>query len=131
MRNTFNRSAFLALSSAALLTRPAAAQTPALRHLTVASAQDADAAACLFAQEQGMFRKVGLDVSLMANESGSGLASDAVRGSVDIGKSRLTALITALAKGIPIALVAPSALYNPATPVTGTILKADSPLRSA
>ena len=116
--------------SAALATRPALAQTP-LRHLTVASAQDADAAACLFAQEQGMFRKVGLDVTLIPNGSGAAVASAVVGGAVDIGKSSLTALITAVSKGIPIVLVAPSALYNPASPVTGTIVRADSPLRSA
>jgi len=131
MRAAIPRTAFLALGSAALLARPAAAQTPALRHLTVASAQDADAAACLFAQEQGMFRKVGLDVTLIPNGSGSAVASAVLGGAVDIGKSSLTALITAVSKGIPIVLVAPSALYNVASPVTGTIVRADSPLRSA
>ena len=121
-RSALPRGAFLALAPAALLARPAAAQAPALRHLTVASAQDADAAACLFAQEQGMFRKVGLDVSLISNNSGSAVASAVVGGAVDIGKSSLTALITAVSKGIPIVLVAPSALYNVASPVTGTIV---------
>ena len=125
------RRAFVALGSAALLARPAAAQAPALRHLTVASAQDADAAACLFAEEQGMFRKLGLDVTLIPNNSGSAVASAVIGGAVDIGKSSLTALITAVSKGIPIVLVAPSALYNVASPVTGTIVRADSPLRSA
>jgi len=131
MRAGIPRGAFLALGSAALLARPAPAQTPPLRHLTVASAQDADAAACLFAQEQGMFRKVGLDVTLIPNGSGSAVASAVLGGAVDIGKSSLTALITAVSKGIPIVLVAPSALYNVASPVTGTIVRADSPLRSA
>ena len=125
------RGAFLALGSAAILTRPAAAQTPALRALSVASAQDSDAVACLYAQEAGLFRKVGLDVTLTPNASGSAVASSVIGGAVDIGKSSLTALITAFSKGIQIVLVAPSALYNVESPVTGTIVRADSPLRSA
>jgi NitT/TauT family transport system substrate-binding protein len=124
------RRAFLALGSAALAARPAAAQAPALRHLTVGSAQDSDAAACLYAQEAGLFRKAGLDVTLIPNASGSAIASAVIGGAVDIGKSSLTALITAYSKGIPIVLVAPSALYNVESPVTGTIVRSDSPLRS-
>jgi len=125
------RGAFLALASAAALAGPAAAQTPALRHLGVASAQDADAVACLYAQEAGLFRKAGLDVTLTPNASGSAVAAAVIGGAVDIGKSSLTALITAFSKGIPIVLIAPSALYNVDSPVTGTIVRADSPLRGA
>jgi NitT/TauT family transport system substrate-binding protein len=130
VENAVSRSAFLTLSSAVLVARPHIAQAQALHHLTVASAQDADAAACLFAQEQGMFRKAGLDVTLIPNASGAAIASAVVGGAVDIGKSSLTALITAYSKGIPIVLVAPSALYNVAAPVTGTIVRADSPLHN-
>src|ERR1700722_11819582 len=122
---SLSRSMFLALGSAAIATRPAAAQAPALRHLTVASAQDADAVACLYAQEAGLFRKAGLDVTLTPNASGSAIASAVIGGAVDIGKSSLTALITAYSKGIAIVLVAPSALYNVDSPVTGTIVRAD------
>jgi NitT/TauT family transport system substrate-binding protein len=124
------RATFLALGSAALVTRPALAQTPGLRHLTVASPPDADAVLCLYAQEAGLFRKGGLDVTLTPSTSGSAIVSAVLGGSVDVGKSSLTALITAYSKGIPIALVAPGALYNPDTPVTGTIVRFDSPLRN-
>jgi NitT/TauT family transport system substrate-binding protein len=126
------RGRFLALTSAAVATAgPALAQTAALRKITVGSAQDADAVACLYAQEAGLFRKVGLDVSIVSNSSGSAIASAVVGGAVDIGKSSLTALITAVSKGIPIVLIAPSAMYNPAAPVTGTIVRDDSPFKSA
>ena len=131
MHDRLKRDAFLALGSAALLARPLPAGAQTLRKLTVASAQDSDAAACLYAQEAGLFRKVGLDVTLIPNASGSAIASAVVGGAVDIGKSSLTALITAVSKGIPIVLVAPSALYNPDSPVTGTIVRADSPIKTA
>jgi NitT/TauT family transport system substrate-binding protein len=72
-----------------------------------------------------------LDVTLTPNASGSAVAASVIGGAVDIGKSSLTALITAFSKGIPIVLVAPSALYNVDSPVTGTIVRADSPLRNA
>ena len=38
-------------------------------------AQDSDAVACLYAQESGLFRKAGLDVTLTPNASGSAIAS--------------------------------------------------------
>ena len=127
-----NRRTFLALSPAAVLARqPAGAQTPALRHLSVGSAQDADAVACLYAQESGLFRKAGLDVTLIPNSSGSAIASAVIGGAIDIGKSSLTALITAVSKDIPIVLIAPSALYNVEAPVTGTIVRFDAPFKSA
>lgn len=129
MYDPLKRGAFLALGSAALLAAPLPAGAQTLRKLTVASAQDSDAAACLYAQEAGLFRKVGLDVTLIPNASGSAIASAVVGGAVDIGKSSLTALITAVSKGIPIVLIAPSALYNVDSPVTGTIVRADSPLK--
>jgi NitT/TauT family transport system substrate-binding protein len=127
------RGMFVALGAAGLVAPAAAfAQTaPQLRHLSVASAQDADAVCCLYAQDAGLFRKFGLDVTLTPNASGAAVAAAVIGGAVDIGKSSLTALITAYAKGIPITLVAPSALYNVDAPVTGTIVRADSPLRRA
>jgi NitT/TauT family transport system substrate-binding protein len=130
-RSLIRRGTFLAVGSAALLTRPAIAQSLVLRRLSVASAQDSDAVACLYAQEAGLFRKAGLDVTLTPNASGSAIASAVIGGAVDIGKSSLTALITAYSKGIQIVLVAPSALYNVESPVTGTIVRADSPLHNA
>lgn len=127
-----NRGMFLALTSAGVVAAgPALAQTAALRKVTVGSAQDADAVACLYAQEAGLFRKGGLDITLVPNSSGSAIASAVIGGAVDIGKSSLTALITAVSKGIPIVLIAPSALYNVAAPVTGTIVRDDSPLKNA
>jgi NitT/TauT family transport system substrate-binding protein len=126
------RGAFLAATAATVsLARPGGAQAPALQKITVASAQDADAVGCLYAQESGLFRKAGLDVTIMPNTSGSAVASAVIGGAVDIGKSSLTALITAVSKGIPLVLVAPSALYNVESPVTGTIVRYDSPLKTA
>lgn len=129
---SIDRRTFLYASAAlGLAPRAVAAQAPPLRSLTVSSAQDADAVACLYAQEAGLFRREGLDVKLIANNSGSAVASAVVGGAVDVGKSSLTALINAFAKGVPIELIAPSALYNPDSPVTGTIVRVDSPIRSA
>jgi NitT/TauT family transport system substrate-binding protein len=129
---TLARGTFLALGAAVLAPRAVRAQTPPpLRRLTVASAQDSDAVCCLYAEEAGLFRKSGLDVTLTPNASGAAVAAAVTGGAVDIGKSSLTALITAYSKGIPIVLIAPSALYNVDSPVTGTIVRADSPLKRA
>jgi NitT/TauT family transport system substrate-binding protein len=82
------------------------------------------------ADKAGLFAQAGIAVNVQRISSGTAVAAAVVGGAVDIGKSSLTALITAVSKGIPIVLVAPSALYNVESPVTGTIVRADSPLRT-
>jgi len=99
--------------------------------LRVATAPEEDAVATLYAQESGIFRRLGLDVTVTAAASGSSIAAAVVGGTIDIGKSSLAGLITAHTKGIPFTLIAPAGEYNAELPITGTVALASSTIKSA
>jgi len=85
----------------------------------------------LYAQSSGMFRRNGLDATLDAATSGSTVAAAVVGGSYLFGKSSLVSLITAHARNVPIVLVAPAGVWNTKAPVTGLVVRSDSPIKSA
>lgn len=123
------RGTFLALAAAGAGTATVRAQ--ALTALRVATSPDEDIVAALYAQQSGIFRRLGLTVSVTAAANGSAVAAAVVGGAIDIGKSSLIGLITGHARGVPFTLVAPAAEYNDDAPNTGTLVRTDSPLRSA
>lgn len=132
LRAHLSRRSFIALASAVSL-QPAlaAAQSPAaLTSVRVASAADEDILPTLWAVENGIFRKRGLDVHLQPSNSGAAVAAAVVGGSIDIGKSSLLSLISAHMRGVPIVLIASAAVYNSAIPTVGLLVRKDSPIRT-
>ena len=84
----------------------------------------------LYAEQTGMFAKAGLDVNTIKMNGGTVVAG-VLGGSLDLGKSSVVAIILAHAKGIPFAIVAPSAVYDPKTPDAVLSVKTDSAVTSA
>jgi NitT/TauT family transport system substrate-binding protein len=123
----FTRAAALRLGAGAAFAfaaRPASAQ--ALTPLRLAAAADDDITPILYGQSSGIFKSAGLDVQLQALGSGSATAAAVAAGAIDIGKSSLTALISAHARGIPFEIIAPASMYTDAWPVAGFIVGRDS-----
>jgi len=90
-----------------------------------------DAIPMLYALRTGMFQKAGLDVQLQRIPTGAAITAAVAGGSIDIGKSSSSPILTAVARGLPLTLIAPGAIYDEKTP-NGTLLVAkDSPLRTA
>jgi len=125
------RDVFLAVGCAYLgATATARAQTNG-SIVRVSMPPDEDVVSCLYAMQSGIFRKLGLDVRADAATSGSAIAAAVAGGSIEVGKSSLPALIAAHVAGIPFTLVAPAALYTSAAPNCATIVRTDSPIRTA
>jgi NitT/TauT family transport system substrate-binding protein len=116
---------------AALAGAPLALRAQSALTIRVATAPDEDCVACLYAIQSGLFHKAGLDVTLTATSSGAAISAAIVGGSVDIGKASLLGLIAGHIHGLPFTIVAPAALYVSVAPVSGTIVRADSPIRTA
>jgi NitT/TauT family transport system substrate-binding protein len=93
----------------------AGAQTTALTTLRLASAPDDDVTPVLYAQQSGLFRSAGLDVDVRALSNGAAVAAAVAGGSVDVGKSSMISLISAHARGVPLSIVAPSAVFEGAS----------------
>jgi NitT/TauT family transport system substrate-binding protein len=116
---------------AALLVAPVAAQAPALTAIHVASNAADDITPLLYAQKTGMFAKAGLDVQIDRMNSGAAVTAAVVGGSIDIGKSSILPLINAHVHGVPLQIVAPGEMWLTAAPISGLVVKKDSPINTA
>ena len=109
---------------------PAIVHSQTLTTVRVGLALEDDATPVLYAIQSGLFKKAGLDVQVQSVGSGSAAAAAIAGGALDIGKSSLISLISAHARGIPIALVAPSGLYTSDAPVAALIVPKTSPIKT-
>jgi NitT/TauT family transport system substrate-binding protein len=126
---TLTRAAFAALAGAALL-RPSAAR--AAVQIAAGSAADDDATPFLYAQKAGLFARAGIEATIQPMRSGSAVASAVLGGTFQFGKSSVMSLINARGRGhAPVVIVAPAGIYESAAPVTGLLVKADGPIKTA
>jgi NitT/TauT family transport system substrate-binding protein len=115
---------------AAGATARAQTATPDLAVLRLASSPADDTMPVIYAQQNGAFRRAGIDVQLSRASSGSAVASAVAGGSVDIGKSSVVSIVTAHAKGLPFVWIAPASMYVPAAPDGGLIVATSSPIKT-
>lgn len=129
---TTRKGALLTVALAAVAPRSAFAQSgTALTPVRIASTANDDVTSALYAQQQDMFRKAGLDVTLSTLSSGSAITAAVAGGAIDIGRSSMLPLITAHSRGIGFMLVAPSGLYLATAPVAGLVTPVASPVHTA
>jgi NitT/TauT family transport system substrate-binding protein len=115
----------------AMLAMPALASAQGLTSITVAGVPEESATPALWARQNGIYRKAGLEVDVQAQNSGSAIAAGVAGGSYAIGKSSLVSLIIAHAKNIPFVLVAGGGLYDSKNPNFGLVVKTDSAIKTA
>ena len=125
----FAASAAVALALS-LLGGPLAADEPPVIHVAITPI-NYDAIPILYALRTGMFAKAGLDVQLQRIPSGAAVTAAVAGGAIDIGKSSASPLYTAFARGIPITVIAPGAIYDAKTPNDGLMILKDSPIKTA
>ena len=124
------RRSFLATGAAAALL-PAAARAQTLAAVRVSTSPEEEAVACLYAQQSGIFRRNGLDVTTTANTSGAAISAAVAGGAFEIGKASLAGLIAAHVHGVGFTLIAPASMYSATAPVAGTIVRGDSAIKTA
>ena len=109
---------------------PTAAQQPPLTHLRIGTPGGDSQAESYYAQDQGFFRKYGLDADVQAlRGSGAGITAAIVGGSIDIGEADLIAISAARQHNIPLVVLAPSGMYNANEPTTALIEAKNSAVR--
>lgn len=107
----------------------ATAQTgPVLRVATSPSDTFAEA---LYAQGAGFFKDAGLNVELVSLSNSGSLAAAVAGGAIDIGLGNPIAVASARAQGLPLSVIAPSALFVAKAPATVLIVAKNSTLTSA
>jgi NitT/TauT family transport system substrate-binding protein len=124
------RSAALALAAAAVAA-PRTLRSQMLTTVRVASSPVTDVVPLIYAQNEGLFRTAGLDVTLQKASSGSVVAASVVGGAVDIGKVSLVPIIIAHSRGVSLTIVFPDRLhtFGPESE-TALVVAPDSPIRA-
>lgn len=84
-----------------------------------------------FAQEQGFFKKHGLDVQIVTGANGAAIAAAVAGGSMDIGDGNITTLALAHERGVPFVMVAPSGAYSSKAPTAALLVLRNSAIKSA
>jgi NitT/TauT family transport system substrate-binding protein len=85
-----------------------------------------------YAVEMGFFKQAGLDVTPTSVPGGGGpLTMAVVSGALDISISNTAAMAAAHARGLPLVLLFPGAVYSSNSPVSVLAVASDSPIRTA
>jgi NitT/TauT family transport system substrate-binding protein len=119
-----------ASSSLAAAALPRFAPAQELTSLQVMLAEGDDATPALYAMKAGLFRKYGLDVQVQHAPSGAAALAAIAGGAIEIGGTSMLSFLLAHAKGVPISIVAPLAIYAPESLYAALIVKKDSPFKT-
>src|SRR5580658_587465 len=84
-----------------------------------------------FADAAGAFAKAGFDTAVTSVNNGPEVAAALAGGSVDLGIIDLISAASAIAKGVPLQLMAGSGLYRSNQPWQVITVAKDSPFRTA
>ena len=125
-----SRRSMLAATAAAAVAapRPAAAQT--LAPIALAGVAEDSITPVLYGVQNGVFKKNGLDVTVAPERSGPAIVAGVQGGAYQIGKSSITPLILAHAKGLKFVIVAPAGVYSTTAQIDGMFVKADSTIKT-
>jgi len=124
------RFAFAALVALVLAPVSSAAQNTSPTIFVAAPPNDS-AGPLFYAQDLGMYKKAGLNVSLQSLENPGTSVAAVVGGSLTIGTLTIPGIAIARAKGVPIVIIAPGSVYSSAAPTSGIIVLKDSPIKKA
>lgn len=109
---------------------PLAAEGPSAELIVGATPNDSGGTP-YYAQALGLFKKHGLNVKLESFENPGAVAAAVVGGSLTIGTLTIPGIAVAREKGLPLVIVAPSAVYSSTTPTSGIIVLNNSPISAA
>jgi NitT/TauT family transport system substrate-binding protein len=112
----------------ALGAHPAGAQTePVIK--VGAGAFEANAGA-YYAQDNGFFKQVGLNVEIQAYNGGGAIAAAVIGGSLQIGVANPLPVAAAHEKGLDFVIIAPGSLYDLATTPPNLMVTPSSPIHT-
>lgn len=84
-----------------------------------------------YAQDLGLFKKAGFDVTITMLSNGAAIASGLIGGSFDVAQSNVVTLANAHERGLPFVMIAPAGLYSSKAPTTVCGVAKNSPITTA
>jgi NitT/TauT family transport system substrate-binding protein len=112
------RSAMISISAAAVgaTALPALGQTSNAVRFGVVGVEEA--ALPYYAQEKGLFKAAGLDVTLSILPNGGAVSSGILGGALDVGVTNSGSMSSAFIRGLPLQMLACGAVYAPRSPIS-------------
>jgi len=125
------RSAVLKLMAGAMLAtaQPLGAQTAALVVRIGALAIDA-AGEAYYGTDSGIFMDFGIEPQVTTLTAGSAIVAGVLSGDLDVGFSNPLQIAAAIARGIPVKMVAPGALYSKRDASANIFVAKDAPFKT-
>jgi len=125
------RTAAIALIAGGALAagRPVAAQTAAPSVRIGAQAIDASGEA-FYGSDSGIFVRNGIDPQVTVLPNGATIIAAVLSGNLDVGEANPMQVATAIARGLPLQVIAPAVLYSKRDANANLVVAKDSPLKS-
>lgn len=121
--------AILGAGALTLAAAAARAQSPGLTPLRVGAINIESSSEGYYADEMGFFKRAGLDAHVSAMANAGAIVAAAMGGALDIVPTNCVTMAQAYAKGLPLYLVAPGAIYSNSEPTTELAVTPDSAYR--
>ena len=84
-----------------------------------------------FGVDQGIYHSNGIDAQLSTLPNGSTIVQSVLGGDLDVGLANIVTVAAAVAKGIPLVMIAPAALYSAKHSYSRLCVAKNSPFKSA
>ena len=99
--------------------------------LRIVGARNDSGAVLYYAQDLGMFADAGLDAHPEALNATATMVAAVLSGDVTIAGITIPAFALARERGLPLVIIAPTAIYSSAAPTAGIFVLKDSPYKKA
>jgi NitT/TauT family transport system substrate-binding protein len=125
------RSAMMTISAAALgaAALPAHAQSGEVIRFGIVGVEEA--ALPYYAQEKGLFKAAGLNVTLSIMPNGGSVTQGILAGALDVGVTNSGSMSSAFIRGLPLQMLACGAVYAPRSPISHLAVSKASGITSA
>jgi NitT/TauT family transport system substrate-binding protein len=129
---SIRRSAALALVAAGVLAATRAARAQAVPTTVRIGTMSLDPfGETYFGVDQGIYRNNGIDAQLSTLPNGSTIVQSVLGGDLDVGLANIVTVAAAVAKGIPLLMIAPAALYSAKHSYSRLCVAKNSPFKTA
>lgn len=132
-----SRARFVTTGSAAALVAasgmlPRGARAQSLEHLNIAVIPSDIAGQAYYAEGLGLFKRAGIETTIMPISNGGAISAAVVAGSADVGYSNVISLAAAHLRGLPLTILAPANMHLRSAPTSGILaVKKSSPYHDA
>lgn len=124
-----SRSRMLAATTAALAIGPSRARAQTLTKVRLVGVHTDDLTPVYWGIQHGMYQKVGLDIDMIAANSGTAATTAVLAGAYELGKGSAVASLVAHLRGLPLTIVANGVMWDPKAPTTVAVVATDSPIK--